>query len=502
MAASILVGLTGSAAAAPPTAVTRAAVPAGAINHVLVIDLENEGFATTFGPSSPATYLNGTLLKQGQLVQNYYGIGHASLDNYIAQVSGQAPTEETSADCLTSPVNDPTLNGSYTDVLPGTPDPDQTTYPGQVDGQGCIYPAAVPTIAGQLDAANPPDPTTHVAAWRQYAEDMGNQPTGREQGSPDPLGGLDCAHPAVNGVDNTNSAVPAGGGHPADQYATRHTGFAYFHAIIDNKAECNANFVPLGAAKVGTPSTVGGVTLPDTFHGHLANDLSVEATTPKFGFVTPNLCDDGHDSTCAGPNTEGQTGAGAGGLHGADLFLKHWMPLILGSPAYRSGSMLVAVTFDEANAGDGTSCCGETPGPNNPTPGFSTILAPVYKQFGIPIPAVQTGGGQTGAVLLNARYITPGSVNTSGSYNHYSALRSYEDVLGLTTGGVGGAGHLGFAASPTLAPFGTDVFNATMPNPVLPESPWPIALPAILSLGVVAVLVARRRAPARSPRER
>lgn len=111
------------------------------------------------------------------------------------------------------------------------------------------------------------------------------------------------------------------------------------------------------------------------------------------------------------------------------------MPLIFASPAYRSGTMLVAVTFDEANASDGTSCCNETPGPNNPTPGFSAILAPIYKQFGIPIPAVQTGGGQTGAVLFNPRYIAPGSVDTTGSYNHYSALRSYEDILGLTTGG-------------------------------------------------------------------
>ena len=89
-AAMALVGLAGPASAAPaqgsPQAtVTRAAVPAGAINHVLVIDLENEGYATTFGPSSPATYLNGTLRKQGELVQNYYGIGHASLDNYIAK---------------------------------------------------------------------------------------------------------------------------------------------------------------------------------------------------------------------------------------------------------------------------------------------------------------------------------------------------------------------------------------------------------------------------------
>ena len=53
----------------------------------------------------------------------------------------------------------------------------------------------------------------------------------------------------------------------------------------------------------------------------------------------------------------------------------------------------------------------------------------------------------------------PGSVNTTGSYNHYSALRSYEDLLGLE-GGDDGHGHLGFAAASGLLPFGKDVFNA------------------------------------------
>jgi hypothetical protein len=62
-------------------------------------------------------------------------------------------------------------------------------------------------------------------------------------------------------------------------------------------------------------------------------------------------------------------------------------------------------------------------------------------------------------LLLSSKYIVPGSENTTGSYNHYSALRSYEDLLGLTTGGTDGLGHLGFAAAPGLLPFGRDVFN-------------------------------------------
>ena len=114
------------------------------------------------------------------------------------------------------------------------------------------------------------------------------------------------------------------------------------------------------------------------------------------------------------------------------------MPLILGSPAYKHGNMLVVVTFDEAEGTNANAaCCAQQPGPNVTT----------------------AGGGQIGALLLNSKYITAGSVDSTGSYNHYSALRSYEDLLGLTTGGTDGKGHLGFAGAKGLVPFGTDVFN-------------------------------------------
>ena len=45
-------------------------------------------------------------------------------------------------------------------------------------------------------------------------------------------------------------------------------------------------------------------------------------------------------------------------------------------------------------------------------------------------PGADPGGGRIGTLLLNATYIQPGTVDTTGFYNHYSALRSYEDLLG------------------------------------------------------------------------
>ena len=416
-------------------AVVRAALAPGSINNVLVIDLENESFSSTFGPGSPATFLNDTLVPEGELLDNYYAIGHVSLDNYVAQISGQAPTPLTDSDCNLT---------QYVNVSPGTNDPNTTAYPGQVDGNGCVFPAGVQTIGNQLDAAYPPNPSTDVASWREYAEDMGNDAT-RDGGTADPSGGTDCAHPTVGGTDHSATAESI------DQYTTRHNPFMYFHSTIDNAAECDANVVPLGTVAVGTSSTFNGTNLPDSFTGHLASDLSSEATTPKFGFVTPNLCDDGHDATCAGTNVEGGK---SGGLTAADLWLKHYMPMIMASPSYQSGQMLVVITFDEGSDSDTTACCNEQPGPNWAYPGFSPLLGTAPTT-----PGADPGGGKVGALLLNAGHIQPGTVDTTGYYNHYSALRSYEDLLGLTSGGTDGLGHLGFAAAPGLTPFGQDIFQ-------------------------------------------
>ena len=437
------------------------------IKHILVIDLENESFTTTFGPGSPATYLNGTLLQEGELVENWFGTGHVSLDNYIAQVSGQGSTPSSNSDCINAATLTTSLLGQYFDVTPGTDAADNSLFPGQVVGDGCVYPAPSPdagthgaqTIGDQIDARYGASAEhSGRVLWRGYDEDMGNTPS-RDFGDPDPLGGTDCAHPPLNGVDSSNAATAA------DQYATRHDPFVYFHSVIDDQARCDAHVVPLGAVSVGTG--VGG---SDMFAGHLFQDLQSEETTPLFMFVTPNLCNDGHDATCKGLNTEGTH---AGGLVGADKWLKHWMPMILASEAYRNGSLLVVLTFDEGGVGiggglDTRACpasnqadCNAPAGPNLTNFGFSPILAFFGVETTPSMPNVYPGGGQIGAVLFNNQLIVPGSVNSTGYYNHFSALRSYEDLLGIKKGGDDGEGHLGFAARPQYATFGPDVFNRT-----------------------------------------
>jgi hypothetical protein len=136
----------------------------------------------------------------------------------------------------------------------------------------------------------------------------------------------------------------------------------------------------------------------------LPGDLASASTTPSLTFITPGLCHDGHDATCAD--------GGPGGMPAADAFLREWVPRITSSPADRSDGLL-AIVFDEA-ASDSSACCGEVHGPNTPAPGGQSA---------------GPGGGRTGAVLLSP-FIRPGTTSDQ-QYNHYSLLRSIEDYFGV-----------------------------------------------------------------------
>ncbi|WP_249009874.1 alkaline phosphatase family protein [Conexibacter sp. DBS9H8] len=317
LAAAVLAGVVftpgGAATAAVHRQMASAAPDASAapglppIRHVFVIVLENESASTTFPASgpSPVPYLGDTMRAEGAFLPNYYGTGHESNDNYISMVSGQAPNVDNSTDCQNY-VNFPTT---------------ATTGPPyhQQEGEGCVYPADIPTIGAQLDAAG--------LSWRDYNEDMGNIPS-RESST--------CGHPPVGARDNTQSQVAG------DAYATRHDPFVYFHSVIDNTAYCDSHVVNLNV---------------------LNQDLKSAASTPNYVYITPNLCHDGHDATCKTPGEDG-------GLAGIDQFLSTWIPKITHSPAYQDQNGLIITTFDEASGSDGSSCCGEIAGPGEPLPGL------------------------------------------------------------------------------------------------------------------------------------
>jgi hypothetical protein len=385
---------------------------AARVQHVFIIVLENKNYGDTFGTSTQDPYLQKTLVPMGALLTQYYGTGHVSLDNYISLISGQAPTQDTVNDCLPSLAGG--LIGNYNDVVVKG-----VARNGQVIANGgCIYPKNIKTLVDQMSQKG--------LSWKGYMGDMGNDPA-RESAA--------CGHPAIGvGTDNTNTAeapstaVPLG-----DAYATRHDPFMYFHSIIDSLA-CKTHVVNLDA--------------------NLSKDLQKKSTTPNLVFITPNLCDDGHDGS--GTGAAGTTCANGqpGGLTSIDAFLQKWVPQIIASPAYQEDGLLI-ITFDESSytlnetvnsstgqtvvdiTFPGQTCCNEQPGPNlsGVRPGSLTLENTATLQENIVVDGY--GGDRIGAVLLSP-FVKPGSTSDT-QYNHYSLLRSLEDIFELHE-------HLGYAA--------------------------------------------------------
>jgi hypothetical protein len=361
---------------AGPAGIPKSSAPVAGlppIRHVFILVLENQSYERTFGSVSPAPYLARNLTSKGALLSNYYGIGHWSLDNYLALISGQAPNSETQADC-------PTLTNFRLSKL-------KLDSNGQALGTGCLYPPMVKTVADQLEAAK--------LTWRGYMEDMGNDPT-RESAT--------CGHTPPGGDERTSRATVS------DKYAAKHDPFVYFHSIIDDQSRCDAHVLNLDK---------------------LPTDLRSVETTPNYSFITPNLCNDGHDAKCIDGSP--------GGFQGIESFLQKWVPMITDSPAFKKDGLLI-ITFDESDSiGDDafTACCDERGLPGE------------AQQPGVTGP----GGGRIGAVLLSP-FIKPGTVSTV-SYNHYSTLRYVEDTFGLP--------HLGYAGQSGLQVFGPDVFTQPAP---------------------------------------
>jgi phosphatidylinositol-3-phosphatase len=102
--------------------------------------------------------------------------------------------------------------------------------------------------------------------------------------------------------------------------------------------------------------------------GPLVDDLTHD-TLPTFSFITPDLCHDTHDCSV-------ETG---------DAWLEQCVGLLLDSPTYRRGRTVVFVVWDE------------------PTPMPVLVISPT----------------------------TPSGTRSTEPFDHYSLLRTTEDLLGL-----------------------------------------------------------------------
>jgi hypothetical protein len=114
-------------------------------------------------------------------------------------------------------------------------------------------------------------------------------------------------------------------------------------------------------------------------YSELVTDLQ-QHTQPRYTFITPNLCNDMHD-TCAPLNDA---------LKQGDTWLAQNLPVILNSQAYQNGG-IVFITWDEGVGGDG--------------PIGLIILSPEAK-----------GGGYSNSI----------------HYTHSSLLRSLQEIFAVT----------------------------------------------------------------------
>ncbi len=362
----------------PPELPEEEALPE--IKHVFLIVLNGHGYEEAFGEASPAPYLAKTLTEEGKLLTNYFSVAEGGLANEVALISGQGPTPQTVLDCP-----------EYTAITPGALSPE-----GQVEGQGCVYPAEAKSLPEQFAEAE--------LKWKAYVEDIGagaGQPT-------------TCRHPALGGADPNAKPLPG------DAFQTWRNPFVYFTALTESP-EC-------GESDVGLDQ--------------LATDLKEAKDTPAFSYIVPNACHDGGDTPCA-PEAPA-------GLAASEEFLKTVVPEITASPAYQTEGGLIAITFDQASRTapepDASSCCAPPEYPNLPPPpaGEPPATGPVKP----------TGGGGRVGMLLISPYVAPGTVvEETGYYNHFSFLRSVEELFEFEP--------LGYAAEPALAGFDSTVYDAS-----------------------------------------
>ena len=287
---------------------------------------------------------------EGELLQNYYAIGHVSLDNYIARDLRPGPhTRLTRLDCA------PRLGlrrhgAGNSDARTARPIPARST-------------ATAASSRRRADdrqparSAYPPNPSTNLRVLAGVRRGHGQRP-GPRRGHSRPAG-----RHRLRAPDRGRRGHSRFCRRPTDQYATRHNPFVYFHSIIDNTAECERQRRPARAPWAPTRS------MAHSPAGHLAHDFS-KATTPKFAFITPNLCDDGHDATCTGTNMEGTPPAGSSvRTSGSSTRCHSSWPRRRTRAAtcwWSSPSTRPRSTRGQPYT---TACCNEQPGPNRASPG-------------------------------------------------------------------------------------------------------------------------------------
>jgi phosphatidylinositol-3-phosphatase len=209
-----------------------------------------------------------------------------------------------------------------------------------LEGATNVYPDHSFTTDSSPSASNSTSSTKHLAtllkakgiAWAAYQED---------------ISGTNCP---ISGTGN---------------YTPRHEPFLFFQDVSGNQPSSSNSYCRQHLRP----------------YSQLAGDLSNDRVR-GYNFLTPNLCHDMHSNSCSGSSNVVKQG---------DDWLRANLPTILNSKVYKSGSALVAITWDEGGSG------------NNPI----------------------------GMILLSPKTKGNGYTN-SAAYTHSSWVKTVEEIFGLS----------------------------------------------------------------------
>lgn len=103
-------------------------------------------------------------------------------------------------------------------------------------------------------------------------------------------------------------------------FLVRHAPAPYY---VDESSRCRKWMLPVGTLTSGA----------------LHHDVAA-GKLPAYSFVTPNACDDMH----------GGNGCGGGLISTGDQWLRGWMQQVMAGPDYRTGRLVVFITWDEGDS--------------------------------------------------------------------------------------------------------------------------------------------------------
>jgi phosphatidylinositol-3-phosphatase len=383
---------------------------------VFLIMMSNQGYDQAFGTTAGHPYLASTLRKQGELLQDYYGVAPSPLANEIALLSGQGPTQDTATDC---PV--------FTS-LASTGNQGQ-----QVLGNGCVYPATTVTLPDEL--------TDNGNTWKAYIQGIDQGPAGTPK---------TCRRPDV-GQPDPNQAVS-----PTDPYVTWTNPFVYFGSLTTGNA-CASD-------DIGLPQ--------------LAEDLKRARTTPNLAYIAPDPCDDGNDTPCmpGSPAGLGQADTFLKSvvpeIEASPAYKQDGMIVITFDQAPQSGpgadtsSCCDQPTFPNLSGAGATTTTGTTTTPATTTGATTSGTTNAATTTGTPTttPTAPIPAGTTTTAAATTPATAPATTTTPTSCTTTTTTTTGTTSTGTTTTGTTTAGTTTGATTTGTTPSTSTTSSSTTPG--------------------------------------